>query len=140
MDMYDFDILVAEGYEKLPEWVRAKISNVALLTADEPSKEDRVEQELHEGETLLGLYKGIPLTARGDGYGIGMVVPDTITLYRIPILEMAKEEMGEDATKAEYTERVRIIVAETVWHEYAHHFGMNEHEVRLREKERSEKA
>lgn len=140
MDMHDFDMLVAEGYEKLPQWVRAKISNVALLTADEPSKEDRIEQGLHEGETLLGLYKGIPLTARGDGYGIGMVVPDTITLYRIPILEMAKEEVGEDAAKAEYIEHVRTIVAETVWHEYAHHFGMDEHEVRLRETERAKKA
>ncbi|MEN9413418.1 MAG: hypothetical protein RLZZ342_505 [Candidatus Parcubacteria bacterium] len=140
MDMHDFDTLVAEGFEQLPQWVREKISNVALLTADEPSEEDRRLQGLHNDETLLGLYKGVPLTARGDGYGIGMVLPDTITLYRLPILEAAEEETGPEASDTEYFERVRKIVAETVWHEYAHHFGMDEHEVREREEKRSEKA
>jgi predicted Zn-dependent protease with MMP-like domain len=136
MDMHDFDQLVAEGYEKLPEWVREKISNVALLTADEPSPEDRRLQELHDDETLLGLYKGIPLTARGDTYGVGATLPDTITLYRFPILDAADEEVGPDASDAEYLERIRKIVAETIRHEFAHHFGMDEHEVREREARR----
>lgn len=138
MDMHDFDQLVAEGYEKLPEWVREKISNVALLTADEPSEEDRKVQELSDDETLLGLYKGIPLTARGDSYGVGMTMPDTITLYRFPILDAADEEAGPVASDAEYLERVRTVVAETIWHEFAHHFGMDEHEVREREARRDD--
>ncbi len=136
MDMHDFDHLVAQGYEQLPEWVREKIKNVALLTEDEPSEEDRRLQGLSEDETLLGLYKGIPLSARGELYGVGMTLPDTITLYRFPILDMADEEVGESASDAEYFARVRKIVAETIWHEFAHHFGMDEHEVREREDER----
>jgi predicted Zn-dependent protease with MMP-like domain len=136
MDMHDFDHLVAEGYERLPQWVREKISNVALLTDDEPSEEDRKAQGLSEDETLLGLYKGIPLTARGELYGVGATLPDTITLYRLPILDMADEESGPDASDAEYHERVRAIVADTIWHEFAHHFGMDEHEVRDREQKR----
>lgn len=136
MDMHDFDALVAEGYEKLPQWVRDKISNVALLTDDEPGAEDRKAQGLSRDETLLGLYKGVPLTARGELYGVGATLPDTITLYRLPILDMADEEVGPDASDAEYLERVRGIVADTIWHEFAHHFGMDEHEVREREHKR----
>lgn len=121
-----FEKLVAEGYEELPAWVREKIKNVAILVEDEPSDEDRREQGLSDDETLLGLYKGIPLTARGDSYGVGMVLPDTITLYQWPIEEAAEEDGLP----------VAQVVTETIWHECAHHFGMDEHEVREREAER----
>ncbi|MCI0561920.1 MAG: metallopeptidase family protein [Nitrososphaera sp.] len=120
----EFEHLVAEGYDLLPQWVRDKISNVALLVEDEPSAEVCECEGLDEHETLLGYYHGIPLSARGDGYGIGATLPDTITLYRIPILEAADDD-GID---------VRDVVADTIWHEFAHHFGMDEHQVREREK------
>ena len=126
MKRIDFEKLVAEGFERLPEWVREKIKNVALLVEDEPAGEDRKAEGLSDDETLLGLYKGIPLSARGDMYGVGMTMPDTITLYQIPIEEAAPED-GKD---------VRDVVAETIWHEFAHHFGMDEGEVREREQKR----
>ncbi|OGG50765.1 hypothetical protein A2763_02465 [Candidatus Kaiserbacteria bacterium RIFCSPHIGHO2_01_FULL_54_36] len=126
MKRIDFEKLVAEGFERLPEWVREKIKNVALLVEDEPAGEDRKAEGLSDDETLLGLYKGIPLSARGDMYGVGMTMPDTITLYQIPIEEAAQED-GKD---------VRDVVAETIWHEFAHHFGMDEGEVREREQKR----
>ena len=123
MQREEFEKLVEEGYGKLPAWVREKIKNVALLVENEPSLEDRKAEGLSKDETLLGLYKGIPLSARGEYYGVGTTMPDTITLYRLPILEAAQED-GKD---------VRNVVAETIWHEFAHHFGMDEHEVRERE-------
>ncbi|HTR19105.1 MAG TPA: metallopeptidase family protein [Candidatus Paceibacterota bacterium] len=126
MSREKFEKLVGEGYEQLPEWVRKKISNVAILVEDEPSDEDREEQGLGEDETLLGLYKGIPLSARGETYGVGMTLPDTITLYQLPIEEAAEEDGIP----------VAQVIAETIWHEFAHHFGMDEHEVRLRESDR----
>lgn len=126
MKQETFENLVAEGFERLPEWVRQKIKNVALLVEPEPSKEDRQLQGLSDDETLLGLYKGIPLSERGEHYGVGPTMPDTITLYQIPI-EQAAEEDDKD---------VRDVVAETIWHEYAHHFGIDEHEVREREQKR----
>src|SRR3989338_5333667 len=116
MEREKFEKLVSEGYECLPEWVREKIKNVALLVEDEPSAEDRKEQGLAEGETLLGLYKGIPLSERGEQYGVGMTLPDTITLYQRPIEEAALED-GKD---------VRDVAADTIWHEFAHHFGVDE--------------
>ena len=136
MERTQFEKLVAEGYEKLPAWVREKIRNVALLVEDEPSDEVRKREGLGEDETLLGYYHGIPLTARGDFYGVGATMPDTITIYQEPILELADEETSQEAGDETYFENVRRIVAETVWHEFAHHFGMDEHEVRLREEKR----
>ena len=76
----DFEKLVAEGYEQLPQWVREKIKNVALLVEDEPSQEDREAEGLGDDETLLGLYKGIPLSERGELYGVGVPIPHTTTL------------------------------------------------------------
>ena len=122
----EFEKLVVEGYEKLPEWKREKIKNVALLVEDEPAEEDRKAESLGDDETLLGLYKGIPLSARGDMYGVGMTMPDTITLYQLPIEEAAEED-GLPLAQ---------VIAETIWHEFAHHFGMDEGEVRQREQKR----
>lgn len=121
-----FEQLMEEGFAQLPQWVRGKIDNVAVLVEDEPSEEDRRAQGLADDETLLGLYKGVPLSERGELYGVGMTLPDTITLYRLPILEAAEEDGIP----------VAQVIAETIWHEFAHHFGMNEGEVRRRESER----
>ncbi len=126
MDRDTFEKLVEEGFLLLPEKFRAKIKNVALLVEDEPSEEVRAREGLTGDETLLGLYQGIPNTARGDSYGVGPTLPDTITLYQLPIEDAAHEDGVE----------VRTVIAETIWHEYAHYFGMDEDEVRLREEER----
>jgi len=124
----EFEKLVAEGFDRLPQWVRDKIKNVAFLIDDEPSAEVREAEGLDHDETLLGYYQGIPLNARGEGYGVGMTMPDTITIFRLPILEAAQED-GMD---------VRDVVTDTIWHEFAHHFGMNEAEVRTREQSRGD--
>lgn len=125
----EFEKYVEEGFKRLPEWVREKIKNVALLVEDEPSQEDREAQGLSDDETLLGLYKGIPLSERGAHYGEGMPpMPDTITLYQHPIEEAAIED-GKD---------VRDVIAETIWHEFYHHFGADEHEVQRKERERED--
>src|SRR3989344_8501860 len=128
MERKEFEKLVAEGFERLPQWVREKIKNVALLVEDEPSEEDRKAEGLSDEETLLGLYKGIPLSARGEHYGVGPTMPDTITLYQMPIEQAAAEDNKD----------VRDVVAETIWHEFAHHFGMDEGEVRAREQGRKD--
>lgn len=136
MERAEFQKLVAEGFDRLPERVRRRIDNVALLIEDEPSADVRLREGLGESETLLGYYQGVPLSARGDLYGVGMTMPDTITIYQEPILDLADEECPPGAPDAEYREHVRRIVTETVWHEYAHHFGMDEGEVRAREAQR----
>ena len=126
MEKREFESLIQEGFALLPEWVRMKIKNVAILVEDEPSREVRKQEGLGNDETLLGLYQGIPLSARGGEYGVGATLPDTITLYQKPIEEAAREDGIS----------VAQVVADTIWHEFAHHFGMDEEAVQKREKGR----
>ena len=143
MERREFEWLVEKGFERLPQWVREKIQNVALLVEDEPSQEDREAEGLGDDETLLGLYKGVPLSERGELYGVGMTMPDTITLSQLPIEDAAEEELttsnvvnDHNDIVSRYGELVAKIIAETIWHEFAHHFGMDEHGVREREQKR----
>lgn len=119
-----FEDLVASAYESLPSWVKEKIKNVALVVEDEPTEEERRAQGLSGQETLLGLYVGIPATARGTAYGMGPTLPDKIVIYKIPIIEAGEGD----------PEKVKTIVRDTVYHEFAHHFGMDEDAVQKREK------
>ncbi len=122
-----FRKVVEEEWDAVPRRFAARVENVALLIEDEPDRETRREEGLEEGHTLLGLYRGIPATARGEGYGDGGILPDTITLYRLPILQEAQHE-GDGSPEA-----VRIAVRETLWHEIGHYFGYDEETIRERE-------
>lgn len=124
MERSKFETIVQEGFAQLPASVREKIKNVAVLVADEPPLAVRQQERLRNGETLLGYYQGIPLASRE--YGASMILPDTITLYRKPIEQMAREDSME----------IRDVIADTIWHEFAHHFGMDEEAVRKREDKR----
>ena|SRR3989344_4808094 len=124
MERQAFEKLVAEGFDAIPEKFRARIKNVVLMVEDEPSAEVRKQEGLGANETLLGLYTGWPLSERGDHYGVGTTMPDTILIFQKPI----------EAAAGANQERLREIVAQTVWHEIAHHFGFNEAEVRVRER------
>src|SRR3989344_8816330 len=117
-----FEELVAEGIDAIPERFLVKWKNVAVVIADEPTEAQLRENNIPEEETLLGLYEGIPLIERGEGYG-GMVLPDKITIFKLPVLE----EAGDDE------DEIRRVVKETVWHEIAHYFGYDDEEIEKRE-------
>lgn len=137
MERAEFEKIVAEAYEQVPEKFTSKVKNVALLVEDYPNQETLKENGVPEGGTLLGLYKGIPNTERGSDYGVGATLPDSITIYMRPILEMAATEAGVEVEWGEPTEpakkRIRAIVRDTIWHEIAHYFGMDEFEIGERE-------
>lgn len=127
MDHSEFEKLVQEAFLQIPEKFRAQMKNVAIVTEDEPDRETLLEQGLTEPEdTLLGLYSGIPHTERDAGYGLAGTMPDKITVYRLPN-ELEAEESGKPLPQ---------VVYETLWHEIAHHFGMDEAEVENAEKKR----
>lgn len=130
MTREDFEIIVAEEFSVVPERFLDKIKNVGFIIEDEPDEEVQKEEGLRQDETLLGLYRGVPLSERGDTYGVGMTLPDTITIYQFPIEEAAGGDPAE----------IRRIVRETIWHEVGHYFGLNEPEVRTREVERRQKG
>lgn len=97
-----FERLVGDALDALPEELGRLMENVAVVTADR-----------HPTEDLLGLYEGIPLTDRND-YG-GLVMPDIISLYRLPLCEMCADD-------DELIEEIAV----TVVHEIAHHFGIDD--------------
>jgi predicted Zn-dependent protease with MMP-like domain len=120
----EFDAMVVRAVDGIPEKFRARIKNVAILIEQEPSAALRRQQKLGSGQTLLGFYHGVPATVRGDAYGVGATMPDTITLFQGPIEAAAH---GEPA-------QIEKVIADTIWHEYAHYFGMDDHEIAEREK------
>lgn len=125
MDADAFRDLAARAWAAMPSRIAAQIANVALIVEDEPDARTREEEGLEGEDTLLGLYRGIPRTERGSEYGVGGTLPDTITLYRLPILEVA----GDDPD-AVYQE-----IVDTIWHEVGHYFGFDEDAVQEREDE-----
>ena len=127
MSEQEFEQMAVGEWNRIPERFSRKVENVALLIQDDVDDEMRKIERLQEGETLLGLYQGIPLTERGSEYGVGMTLPDTITLYRLPILAEAQE------MDRSFRDAVRIVVRETLWHEIGHYFGMGEDDVNERE-------
>ena len=98
--------LVAAALDALPEWVHHTLDNVEVLIDDRPPA------DVDPG--TLGLYEGIPLTERGSDYT--GVLPDRITLYAVPI---AAEAGPDDAD-------LKRVIGETVVHEIAHHFGIDD--------------
>ncbi len=120
----EFEKLVSDAIEEIPKRFLERLDNVAIVTALHPSRAQLHKQRLNPAkETLLGLYEGVPLTERGDVYGMGEILPDKITIFKEPILQTAHEEKRE----------VGEVVRDTVWHEIAHYFGYNDAEILHRE-------
>lgn len=124
MELAEFEKLVYEGVQLIPQKFRDRLDNVAIFTARYPTYEQQQKVNLRPGWTLFGLYEGVPIPKRGSNYA--MVLPDRITIFQEPIVLAAAGD----------PEKVRSIVKNTVWHEIAHHFGMNEKEVREAERRR----
>jgi predicted Zn-dependent protease with MMP-like domain len=99
----DFEALVDQALDEIPDEIASLVHNVVVLVEDEPPDDE---------PDLLGLYDGISLTERGaDHTGL----PDRITIFRRPLLEMCSDA-------EELVREVRI----TVVHEVAHHFGIDD--------------
>lgn len=110
MSEADFEAAVSDALAQLPAEVAQAMDNVAVFIDD-----DYVPQPGEDADTvLLGLYEGVPLTERDSWWDAGSL-PDRITIYRQPILDIcsSREDVVEE-------------VAVTVIHEIAHHFGIDD--------------
>ena len=110
MERTEFERLVSDALDSLPEEFADQMDNVDVVVEDEPSPEALAS--LPRGHTLFGLYHGIPLTGRGHYDG---VLPDKISIYKGPI---ERAYRNPDA--------IREQVRRTVLHEIAHHFGIDD--------------
>jgi predicted Zn-dependent protease with MMP-like domain len=97
-----FEELVSEALDLIPRKFARAMDNVVVLV--EPH---------HPTRSLYGLYHGVALTSRTSNYSWSL--PDTITIYRDPILAHAADLEG-----------ARQQVTTTVIHEVAHHFGIDD--------------
>ena len=102
-----FARLVRNAIGELPAEFRERMRNIAIVVEDEATSE-----QLRGGHTLLGLYEGVPLTARG---AVEPYLPDRIYIFRRPIERMSASPR-----------RQAEIVRDTVIHEIAHHFGISD--------------
>lgn len=107
-----FEDHINQALDTLPKKYIERLKNVAIVTADAPTEQQRTKLHLHNGQTLFGLYEGIPLTHRGTGYNL--VLPDIITIFKLPLEHSVN-------TLEELTEAIR----HTLWHEIAHYFGLD---------------
>jgi len=113
MTRENFEKLVEEGLDLIPEEFLTKLDNVAIVIEDEPTEIQINKVHLKKDNVLFGLYEGVPKIGRGAGYG--NVLPDKITIFQKNIEAYAYSD-----------EEIRMKVRDTVWHEIAHHFGSDE--------------
>ena len=114
-----FEDLISEALKKLPYRFLNKLKNVAIIVQDKPSEFQKQQLGYSSGGCILGLYEGVPQIKRQY---YNRAAPDKITLFQKNIENAA----GGDE------EKIKEIVQGTVWHEIAHHFGMNEEEIQKR--------
>ncbi|OGZ33029.1 MAG: hypothetical protein A2V69_00220 [Candidatus Portnoybacteria bacterium RBG_13_40_8] len=117
-----FEDLVNEGIKQIPKKFLEKLDNMDIIIEDEPTEAQMEKLKLGINSRLFGLYEGIPQTKRGYYSG---VLPDKITIFKKTFEEVCSSE-----------EEIKERVGQTVWHEIAHHFGMDEERVRKVEKKR----
>ena len=107
-----FEELVGIALDAIPEPFAAALDEVAIVVADEPSDEQRRENEIGPDETLYGLYEGVPLDEWGGAY---LPVPTRIILFRLPL-------EADFPDPDDLADEVRI----TILHELAHHLGIED--------------
>jgi predicted Zn-dependent protease with MMP-like domain len=107
----EFQQLIDAALGELPGEHAKNIKNVAILYADEPTPEQRVKAGLRPGQTLLGLYEGLPLSQR---QGQTRLLPDKVTLFKGPLTRRAASLPA-----------LREDIRHTLWHEIAHYYGLD---------------
>lgn len=105
----DIEAIVVETIERLPAPFRERLGSVAIVIEDEASPELLASV----GATgLFGLYQGIPRTSLSAD---AAPTPSKITIFRGPLTRVYRDPASLAAG-----------VADTVYHEIAHHFGISD--------------
>lgn len=112
----EFEKLVSEAIDNIPEQYQSKLKNVLFKVEQTPTPEQKFKLGLRECDALFGLYEGVPLTKRNGA--IHSIVPDVITVFMHPMVDMYKDELS-----------LKKQIFETIWHEVAHYFGLDHNQI-----------
>ena len=105
----DIEDLVFDALERLPSPFREQLGSVAIVVEDEATPEQLASVG---AGGLYGLYQGVPRTAWGADQA---QMPSKITIFRGPLVRANRTP-----------ERLAAAVADTVYHEIAHHLGISD--------------
>lgn len=119
-----FEQLVDAGVKAIPKKFLDLLDNVAIVIEDFPTPHQAKKLGLPHRWALFGLYEGVPQTKRGNPYAVNL--PDKITIFRQPIEHAASDPAA-----------IKQLVTSTVWHEIAHHFGLDHDQIRKAEQKKS---
>lgn len=108
----EFEQLIADAMDAIPEHYARNMKNVGITWDEVPNPDQREKLRLRGDQQLFGLYEGIPLTKRGGNYNL--VLPDKITIFKHPMVDIFDSLDG-----------LKKQVKKTLWHEVAHHFGLD---------------
>jgi predicted Zn-dependent protease with MMP-like domain len=123
----EFEELISEAVNNLPENFKEKMENIAIAIEDLPSQELLIEMKIKSPYGLLGLYRGVPYPRRGIWYR--NVLPDKIIIFKKPI-----------EVRCRNIEDIKESVRRVVIHEIGHYFGLNEADLRKIERERDKNS
>jgi predicted Zn-dependent protease with MMP-like domain len=120
----EFERLVSAACDLIPDQFRSSMENIAVIVEPEPTAHHLARGRVAPGSTLFGLYEGRPLTLRSVFDSFAM--PDRIIIFQ-----------GPHERAARSPEHLAKLVEDTIWHEVAHYFGMDEAQVRSAERARN---
>ena len=104
-----FVAFVDEALDDIPPVFRERLASVAIVIEDEPTADQLAAVR---SRSLFGLYQGVPRTAYGADHA---QLPSKITIFRRPLERTYRD-----------VDRLRDAVRDTVWHEVAHHLGIDD--------------
>ena len=107
-----FEDLVDEALATIPMPFAAALEEVAIVIDDEPTPDQLTRNEIEQGDTLYGLYEGVPRTEWGADW---LAEPNRIVLFRLPL-------EADFADPDDLADEVWV----TVVHELAHHLGIDD--------------
>jgi predicted Zn-dependent protease with MMP-like domain len=117
----EFERVIDEALEALPERFAGLLENVVIAVEDEPSDEDLESIEDADNDDdgadseLLGIFRGVALTERSHDMPL---LPDEIAVFLGPINRVSRSR--EEAVRE---------VRETLIHELGHYFGLDHDEM-----------
>jgi predicted Zn-dependent protease with MMP-like domain len=112
-DAVDFDAVIDDVLDRLPDPFLEQLGSVAIVVEDEPTPDQLAS--VNAGG-LFGLYQGVPRTRFGVD---NAPVPSKITLFRGPLTRFHPGP-----------ERLTRAIEDTLLHEIAHHLGIDDDRLR----------